>query len=266
MTKWLGLPETVGAAAYNDLDPWQIRSLAEGRVVRTKRPNLRFEEPLYTVAEAAAYLRVPRTTFETWAHGYSRRRQDGRTTRALPAITAITAGRREPEIPFIGLAEGMVLAAFRSSGIPMQRIRPAVEVLKAELGLDHALASKRLFSDGAEILYDYATKEENEELVGLMVVRTRQWVFAPVIQDYLRRITYAQDGWARRLRLPVSKSVIVDPERGFGQPIFEKGAVRVEDVLDRFQAGDSLGDVAFDFDVPVEDVEEVVRVALKTAA
>jgi uncharacterized protein (DUF433 family) len=235
-------------------------------VVRTKARDLRFEEPLYTVAEAAAYLRVPRTTFATWAHGYSRRRQGGRATSALPAITAITAGRREPEIPFIGLAEGMALAAFRSSGIPLQRIRPALEVLKAELGLDYALASKRLFSDGAEILYDYATKEGDQGLRSLTVVRTRQRVFAPVIQNYLRRITYAQDGWARRLRLPVSESVIVDPERAFGQPIFENGAVRVEDVLGRFQAGDSLLGVAYDFGVPVEDVEEVVRVALESAA
>lgn len=232
----------------------------------TKKRDLRFDEPLYTVGEAAAYLRVPRSTLETWAHGYTRTRQGRRATKARPIVTSVRAASRQPEIPFIGLAEGMVLAAFRTAGVPMQRIRPAVEVLQAELGLDHALASKRLYTDGAEILYDYAVKEDESKLVGLIVVRTRQRVFAPVIQDYLKRITYAQDGWAQRLRLPVSKNVIVDPERAFGQPIFEKGAVRVEDVLDRFEAGDSLGDVAYDFGVPVEDVEEVVRVALKTAA
>lgn len=58
----------------------------------------------------------------------------------------------------------------------------------------------------------------------------------------------------------------MDPKRAFGQPIFIKGAVRAEDVLDRFEAGDSVSDVAHDFGVPVEDVEEVVRVAIKTAA
>lgn len=235
-------------------------------MVRTNDRDLRFETPLYTAGEAAAYLRVPRTTLDTWAHGYSRKRQGRRSTKADPIITAFQGGRRAPEIPFIGLAEGMVLAAFRSSGVPMQCIRPAVEVLKSELGLDHALASKSLLTDGAEILYDYATKANEEELRELTVVRTQQRLFVPVIQDYLRRITYASDGWARRLKLPVSKNVIVDPERAFGQPIFAKGAVRVEDVVDRFAAGDSVGDVAYDFGVPVEDVEAVVRVALKTAA
>lgn len=252
----------MGGPTYNDFDP----SEKAGRVVPTRDRDFRFVEPLYTVAEAAAYVRVPRQTFGTWAHGYTRKRHGRRTTKAQPIVTSVRAGRREPEIPFIGLAEGMVLAAFRSSGVPMQRIRPALEVLKDELGLDHALASRRLFSDGAEILYDYAVKEDESELLGLTVVRTRQRVFAPVIEDYLQRITYAQDGWAQRLRLPVSENVIVDPKRAFGQPIFEHGAVRVEDVLDRWKAGDSLKDVASDFGVPAQDVEEVLRVAFKTAA
>lgn len=235
-------------------------------VVGTNDQDLRFGTPLYTVIEAAAYLHVPTTTFETWAHGYTRRRPGRPATKAGPMITATRSGRREPEIPFIGLAEGMVLAAFRRSGLPMQRIRPAIEVLKQELGLEHALASRSLFTDGAEILYDYAMKENEEILVGLTVVRTRQRVFVPVIRDYLKRVTYASDGWARRLKLPVSDSVVVDPKRAFGQPIFEKGAIRVEDVLDRFEAGDSLEEVAYDFGVSLKDVEEVVRVALKTAA
>jgi hypothetical protein len=47
-------------------------------------------------------------------------------------------------IPFVGLAEGMVLAAFRETGLPLQRIRPALERLEPEMGLEHALASEHL--------------------------------------------------------------------------------------------------------------------------
>jgi hypothetical protein len=38
----------------------------------------------------------------------------------------------------------------------MQRIRPAIVVLARELGLEYALASRRLYTDGTEALYDYA--------------------------------------------------------------------------------------------------------------
>ena len=44
----------------------------------------------------------------------------------------------------------------RRSGVPLQRDRPALEQLDAQFGLAHALASRRLYTDGAEVLFDYA--------------------------------------------------------------------------------------------------------------
>jgi hypothetical protein len=122
----------------------------------------RFEEPLYAVGESARYLDVPERTFRNWAHGYHYRRE-GRRLSGLPALTTIPrSGWRRPVVPFIGLVEGYVLSAIRRSGVPMQRIRPAIERLDAELGLAHALASRRLYTDGAEVLDDYATSSKDE--------------------------------------------------------------------------------------------------------
>jgi hypothetical protein len=68
---------------------------------------------------------------------------------AEPIITAVRPQRPgDPAVPFIGLAEAYALTAFRSAGVPMQRIRPAIDALYRELGLEHALASKRLYTDG----------------------------------------------------------------------------------------------------------------------
>lgn len=97
---------------------------------------------------------------------------------------------------------------------------------------------------------------------------SQQKVFAPVILQYLKRIEYANDGWATSLVSPATDREIVqiDPARGFGQPIFVHGAARVEDVIDRWRAGDSLTSVAADFGVPVADVEDILRVAFPVAA
>ena len=57
------------------------------------------------------------------------------------------AGRRAT-VPFVGFTEAFVLGALRGAGVPMQRIRPAVAKLSAEIGLDHALASQRVYTDG----------------------------------------------------------------------------------------------------------------------
>lgn len=213
----------------------------------------RLTKPLYTVSEAAAYLGVPRATFSTWMHGYVRSAPGKRVVRKEPMLTGIEG--HGLTVPFIGLAEGMVLAAFRDTGLPLQRIRPALQRLADESGLIHALASSYLCTDGAEILYDYARINGDKQLGLLTVVRTGQRVFHDVIERYLKRIEYADD-WATRLVLPTTEATILvaDPDRAFGQPIFIHGGARLADVKSRIRAGEPARGVAADYGVPLDDV------------
>lgn len=228
----------------------------------------RFEVPLYTLAEAARALDVPPATFRAWTRGYVHTRPDGREVRGEPVISDVRSPAGAATIPFIGLAEGFVLTAIRKQGVPLQRIRPALRALQIEMGLDHALASRQLYTDGAELLFDYANKTGDSTAQELVVVRHGQRVFTDVVEAYLKRVTFADDGFALRLQLPQYKvaKVIVDPRFGFGQPAFLRGRARVADVLSRFWAGEPLRDLAEDFGVPAVDLEDVVRVASRRAA
>jgi uncharacterized protein (DUF433 family) len=230
--------------------------------------NLRFNEPLYTIAEASRFLGVHPSTFATWAKGYVRRPPGRPVVTGEAIVTSVDAQRNYPSVPFIGLAEGMVLAAFRRGGVSLQHIRKAVSILDREIGIDHALASRRVYTDGAVILFDYADAEHDVELAGLTEVVSRQRVFAPVVREYLRRIEYAKDGWAAQLASPTTRGrvVVVDPRRAFGQPIFVHGAAPVESVVSRWKAGEPLAEVARDFGVPAADVEEYLRAAVPLAA
>ena len=193
----------------------------------------RFSTPLYTVAEASHFLGVPGSTFRSWAKGYIRR-SDGRAdVRGEPIVTVVPGQRfRSASVPFVGLAEGLVLAGIRRAGVPLQRIRPAVQALKDQLGIAHVLASESLYTDGAEVLYDFAERSHDpsaEDVRELVVARHGQYVFNEVVDQYLRRIEFADDGYAQMIRLPgyQAATVVVDPTRGFGQPIFGRGGARV---------------------------------------
>lgn len=215
----------------------------------------RVARPLFGVAEAARYLQLPPSTFRHWAM----------PDRGQPLIAMRKARGQDARVPFIGFAEAYVLACLRRAGVPMQRIRPAVHLLRREIGLDHALASRKLFTDGAEVVYDYAQSHPDEMLT---VVRTGQQHFGDVIRQYLQPITYGDDGWATKLRLPTYEQaeVVVDPDRAFGLPFVVHGGARVEDLVDRFKAGDQIADISEDFGVPGPEVEDVLRVALRPAA
>ena len=225
----------------------------------------RFTVPLYTVAEASTFLGVHTQTLATWVRGYERRPPGRKVVRSGPILHAFEADRRYPSIPFIGLAEGLMVAAFRRSGVTMQHIRKAVDALQREMQLEYALASQRLYVDGAHVLFDYAQQESDEELGGLTVVVSQQRVFAPIVREYLECINYGGDDWPRLLLSPVSRVMAADPERSFGRPIFVHGAAPVEEVIDRFEAGDAISELSYDFGVPERDVEAVLRARLLAA-
>jgi len=234
--------------------------------------ELVFDVPLYTVADAARIVGVPTSTVAGWAKGCVKRLPDGRTITGKPVVTCHVAPGNAASIPFVGLAEALVLAAFRRSGVSLQRIRPAMAEFQSRIGLDHALASRVLYTDGADVLYDYTEQHPGTEagrgVLQLVVVTSGQRVFVPDISEYLQRIEYGSDGFARLIRVPGYEQarVVADPARSFGAPIFEHGGARVEDVLERFWAGDSIRDLTAEFGVPADEVEDLVRVASRRAA
>lgn len=217
--------------------------------------DTRFTLLLFTPSVVAVHLGLPETTVRTWL-GLAR----------SPALVTYLGDKTHPRmasVPFVGLAEAFVLAAFRASGLPFRRIRPAVERLRAEVDLPHALANKRVLTDGVEILFEYGREHDGAVGKDLVVVRNQQVVFREVVDSYLRCISWADDGYSNGFALPryVDANVVVDPLRNFGQPMFAGGGARLEDVLDMFFAGEPIDIVASEYGVTREQVEAAVRVA-----
>lgn len=231
----------------------------------------RFDVPLYSFSEAARYVGMPASTFTTWAKGYERRPSGRPRVRQGPIITSLEPQfHRGPSVPFIGLVEANVVQAFRKTGLPLQRIRRALQVLSEQGELEHALASHKLFSDGAEILYDYANTadEPTIRLLTLTTVTTGQRVFHEVILDYLKRITFNDDTWATSLVLPITTKAVLEvrPDVASGQPLFIRGGAPLSAISSRYKAGEPLKSIAADFEVPEDDIAEALGVTTPQAA
>jgi uncharacterized protein (DUF433 family) len=217
------------------------------RVRELPAEDPRLSVPLYTLAEAAQYVALPQSTLQRWI-----RPADGRE----PLVTSLDRTGYRASIPFIGLTEAFVLKAARRAGVPRHRIRPGVEAVKAELGLEHALASSLLYTDGAELLVKFAAEDDDLE-----VARTRQRQLTNTVKGQLELITHGGDGYAARLQLPEfgPAHVVVDPAVAFGYPVVKGKGVRVKDVVERFWAGESMRAIARDFDLDNEAVEALLR-------
>ena len=236
--------------------------------------DVRFTVPLYTVAEAARALSVPEATFRSWAQGYVRRRPDRPPVTGDPIVTSVPPPRRgDPSIPFIGLAEAAFLRALRSAEVPLQQIRPALALVERRLGVDHALASRRLYLAGAQLLWEVSEDREVDPDAqhgarDLIVLRDDQYVFREVVERYLRRIDYGPDDYATRLVLPQYEvaEVRVDPQVNFGRPYFAASGVPIDAVLSRLRAGEGTAELSGDFGVPEDQIVEVSHRAARSAA
>lgn len=202
----------------------------------------RLAYPLYSLHEAAHYLNVPVATLHYW------------TRRGLVTTVEPAGGSR---VPFVGFTEAFVIKAARRAGVRSSRIGPSVEALKRMAGgLEHALASQLVWTDGVEILWGIAGAD-------LEVPRTSQRQFRKVVESNLRLITYGTDGFAEYIQLPQYEHsvVTVDPLVAGGSPIIRSGiGIRVEDVIDRIKAGEPRDQVAKSFGIPLAEVAEVVTV------
>jgi uncharacterized protein (DUF433 family) len=218
------------------------------------KTDRRFVQPLYTRRDASWFLRIPEGTLTVWS------RANGHP----PLVTTVPSqGRNFPSIPFIGLAEALVVRTLRRTGpttMSMHRIRKGLARIEQEIGLVHALASRRLLTDGVELFYDYA--KVDSDMRELAEVIKQQYVLEGVLEGKLQIVTFGQDDWPEHLTLPFDDEreiVHVRPDRAFGQPYFINGGGRLRDVLARIKAGEPIDDVAKDFGVPMQDVLDILR-------
>lgn len=102
------------------------------------------EIPAYGLAEAAAYLRLPKSTLRAWMLGQQR-------FRAVINI-ADRAGKR---LSFINLVEAFVLAGIRREhSIPLPKVRNAVEYLRRSFKTRRPLAQEQFETDGVDLFVE----------------------------------------------------------------------------------------------------------------
>lgn len=166
--------------------------------------------------------------------------------------------RAAPRLPFVAMAEAEILRELRNTGLSMQHIRAGVERLRRETGNQYVLATHHIASDGGDLLYRTTDAVAPEWLRAT----DNQIKLSGVVDELLRFVSYAPDGYADRLRLKPygSADVILDPRFGFGQPVLAGSKVRVDAIADLFFAGESVETVASEFGATTDEVEAVIRV------
>lgn len=217
-----------------------------------------YSAPLYTRADASRLLGVPRTTLFNWGHGYDYPVSDGRG-RSAPLISVAPPVNRRT-LSYTGLAEAYVLTALKAAGLSTVEIRRSVDALKRQMNLPHALLSRRLRTDGVDLLYDYSGADEENAggRIGLASVRSGQAVFREVVEQYLKTIRYEDEYAVSFQPKRFERVLVVDPHLNGGRASFVATGTPLESVRRRVMAGEDWREVAHDFDIPLRDAKRAL--------
>lgn len=220
----------------------------------------RRELPAYSIAEAAHYLNMPEATVRYWATGQDSYR---------PLIEAPPG--RPTLLSFINLVELHVLAAIRRKNtVPMPKVRAAIEYLRKNTrrayDRKHPLISKQLETDGLDLFI-----QRYGELVNIS--QDGQLAMREVMSAALHRIERDDKGIPIRL-YPFTRSdirqapamVVIDPHISAGRPVIAGTGVATEVIAERYKAGESIEELARDYERKEEEIEEAVRCELQAVA
>jgi uncharacterized protein (DUF433 family) len=216
--------------------------------------NLR-DQPAYGMAEAARYLKLPGATLRSWLVGRAYPRGDTIAT-FQPLIRP--ARKQPPLLSFFNLIEAHVLRSLRTEhGIAIREVRKAINYAERTLKIERLLLSKALSTHAGSVFL-----EEYGRLINLTA--SGQLAMRRVLEDHLKRVEWDDREFPIRLYPYVSTQAIaarpiaIDPSIAFGRPVVLRMCVSTETIAGRLDAGETVADLAEDYDLKPEEIEEAV--------
>ena len=227
-----------------------------------------YDEPAYRSGEAAHILMLPAATIRAWCFGHDYRERGGGSRKLFSRVIE-PADPAERLLSFTNLCELHLLGVIRRHHrVRLSQVRSAVEYMREGLGEQRPLASGRFRTNGVDLFIEHAGNLLNVSKRGQESLRDD-------FERALERVEFAAAGSPVRLfpysraTTPVAyqpKTVVVDPKLSFGRPVLAGIHVRTQVIESRFQAGDSISEMAEDYGLRVEDIEEALRFEQRKAA
>lgn len=216
------------------------------------------EAPRYTIPEAARYLQMAETTLKSWVAGRSYPTKKKGATWWENLINR--PDPKDPRLSFSNLTEAFVLQALRKQyRVKMREVRIALDYACRKLGVERILLSKDL-----RVIQGSLFLQRINELVNVGMGGQR--AMPEILGAYLERIEWDEEDLPLRM-FPLTRAddpssprlLAINPKIALGRPIVERKAIKTSVIAERFKVGESIFELAEDYDLEAIEVEEAIR-------
>ncbi|MCY7278840.1 MAG: DUF433 domain-containing protein [Phormidesmis sp. CAN_BIN44] len=216
------------------------------------------------MGDVARYLRIPSGTIRSWTVGRCYNTTEG--ARQFEPLISVR-DRKPILLSFTNLIEVHILRAIRKDHkIQLDKVRTALDFINEQFEVSHPLAREIFRTDGVDLFIDRYGSLINTNKSGQIELKD-------ALNAHLERIEPDDTGLAIKL-FPFTRSheqdnpriVVIDPRIAFGRLVIAETGIATSVLAERYQAGDSIDELADDYDCDRLKIEEAIRCELLTAA
>lgn len=215
--------------------------------------------PIYSISDAAKYLRIPVGTIRSWTVSIS-----NGSNFSKPLI--LTQDIKPKLLSFTNLVEIHVLRAIRKHH-QMQRdkVRIALDYIQEKFQVLHPLASEKFSINGVDLFIERYASLFNASEDWRIDLKSS-------FNTHFQRIEFDKNGFAMKL-FPFTASqeennpriVVIDPRIAFGRLVIAETGIPTIVLAQRLKAGESIQDLAYDYKCDRLKIEEAIRCELPAA-
>lgn len=218
---------------------------------------------IYSIPDVHRITGLPNRVIYRWVRGYDYT-YNGETQHANKLWeTDFDLIDNQISLSFKDLIEIKFVNAFKKYGLGINTIRNSLLIAQERFGTNHPFSTMNFLTDGRKIFL--AVEGERGEKI-LEEISKRQIVFNQIVSPFLKQLEFENDILLRWWPLTKSKSVVLDPNRNFGQPIVKNEGILTEILSNAVHANDSF-DVVMDwYNVSRKSLEDALEYESQLAA
>lgn len=211
----------------------------------------------YSAVDAARLLKMPVVNVRRWLGGYSYQR--GGSSHSVPPLWEPDLPKVESkvELSFRDLIELKFVNAFVEAGLGLKTIRNCLDYARDVVENDRPFSTSRFRTDGKSIFLESIERDQPESV--LLDLKKHQYAFAKVLEHSFKDLDLDGDEVTRWRPFKGKDSIVLDPQRSFGQPITAEYGVPTKALAESVVAEGSLDRVAAIYEVSLEAIRDSVR-------
>ncbi|TAG96835.1 MAG: DUF433 domain-containing protein [Oscillatoriales cyanobacterium] len=229
------------------------------------------EIPIYSIPQAAQYLRLRKDRLRDWVGGwFSKTKADKRFFEPLIKLYHNSFELRPQSkttlLSFTNLVEAHVLIAIvKAARFDQKQLSTELDYINRHLSTPQLYGGIEFQIEGIALLFERFGQK--------LAASDREQEARQILATYFDRIVRDEAGLPLKLypftKLPGAdepKTVMIDPRISFGRPVLAGTGIPTAMLAERYKAGDSIDELAEDYNCDRLQIEEGIRCELPLVA